>query len=236
VRVCVLYSGGKDSSLALLKASEEHEVACLVTLRPESEESWLFHYPNIHLVRLQAEALQLPLIEEPSPDDEKGGLAALRRALARAKRVYGVEGVVTGAIKSSYQATRFERVCRELGLECINPLWMRDDASVLREVVERGFHVIFTRVAGYPLRKTLLGRRIDMEIVKMLESLRRYLNPSGEGGEYETLVLDMPLFRKRLVLLKWRIEGIDYDATLVVEEAVLVEKRRGSWRSGISSS
>ncbi|RLF06816.1 MAG: diphthine--ammonia ligase [Thermoprotei archaeon] len=227
MRVCVLYSGGKDSNLALLKASEEHEVACLVTLRPRSEESRLFHYPNVHLVRLQAEALQLPLIEEPAPDDEEGGLAALRRALTRAKRIYGIEGVVTGAIRSSYQASRFESVCRELGLECINPLWMRDDVSVLREVVERGFHVIFTRVAGYPLKKTLLGRRIDMEVVRMLESLRRYLNPSGEGGEYETLVLDMPLFRKRLVLLKWRVEGVDYDATLIVEEAALVEKRSG---------
>lgn len=224
MRVAVLFSGGKDSNLALLEASEEHEVACLVTMRPRSLESWLFHYPNAHLVKLQAEALGLPLIERECPDDEAGSLVALKSALGEARRRYAVEGVVTGAVKSEYQASRFAAVCRELGLDCINPLWGRDEVELLEEVVERGIEAIFTRVAGYPLSRSLLGRRIDRGVVELLARLRSYVNPSGEGGEYETFVLDSPLFRKRVVPLRWRVEGSEYDATLVIEEAVLLDK------------
>jgi ABC transporter with metal-binding/Fe-S-binding domain ATP-binding protein len=224
MRVAVLYSGGKDSNLALLEASGEHEVACLVTMKPQSLESWLFHYPNAHLVGLQAEALGLPLIERECPDDEAGGLRALKEALRAAREVYGVEGVVTGAVKSSYQAARFAAACGELGLECVNPLWGRDEVELLEEVVRRGIEAIFTRVAGYPLSKALLGRRIDREVIELLARLKPYVNPSGEGGEYETFVLDSPLFRKRIVPLRWRVEGADYDAVLVIEEARLVDK------------
>ncbi len=224
MRVCVLYSGGKDSNLALLKAWEALEVACLVTLTPRSEECYLFHYPNTHLVELQAEALGLPLISEPSPDDEEGCLRALRRALSRAVEEHGVGGVVTGAVRSVYQASRFQRVCWELGLWCFNPLWLRDELSLLREVVSLGFEVIFTRVAGYPLKKDLLGRRLDERVIEYLEGVRRYVSPSGEGGEYETLVLDMPLFRKRLRVIECEAVGEDYDATLIIRRAELVGK------------
>jgi len=224
MRVCVLYSGGKDSSLALLKASEHFEVSCLVSLVPRSVESVLFHYPNAELVRLQARALGLPLVQMASPDDEEGSVEALREALRIASERYGVEGVVTGAVRSTYQATRFQRVCWELGLWCFNPLWLRDEVSLLREVVDRGLEAIVTRVAGYPLRKSLLGRRIDRGLVEELARLRGYINPSGEGGEYETLVLDMPLFRMRIRIAEAEVVGEDYDATLLVRRAELVPK------------
>jgi len=221
-----LYSGGKDSNLALLRASREHSVACLIALKPRSVESVLYHYPNVELVGLQAEALGLPLVLEESPDDEEGGLAALRRALSRAVELYGIEGVVTGAVRSRYQASRFEAAAKSLGLSCLNPLWGWDEVELLREVVASGIVAIFTRVAGYPLGKSLLGRTLDDEAVELLARLRGYVNPSGEGGEYETFVLDSPMFRMRIVPLEWRVVGGDYDATLLIEKAVLVEKQR----------
>ena len=224
MKVCVLYSGGKDSNLALLKASKCFEVACLVSLLPESEDSYLFHYPNVWLVRLQAEALGLPLVVEKCPDEEKGGLESLYTALKRAMSLHGVEGVVTGAIKSTYQASRFQKVCWDLGLWCFNPLWLRDEISLLKEVLDKGFEVIFTRIAGFPLRKSLLGEKIGPSTIDMFRKYRRYVNPSGEGGEYETLVLDMPLFRKKLRILEYKVLGVDYDATLLVRKATLVGK------------
>lgn len=219
MNVCVLYSGGKDSNLALLKASEYMNVVCLVSLRPRSEESALFHYPNVDLVKLQAEALGLPLIMEYCGDEEVENVKALRRALIKAKEDFGVEGVVTGAIRSVYQATRFQKVCYDLDLWCFNPLWLRDEVSILREVVEKGFEVIFTRVAG--LDKRFLGRRIDEDVVEELENLRGYVNPAGEGGEYETLVLSMPLFKRRIKILDYSVVEGEYEATLIVERAEL---------------
>ncbi|MEM1508605.1 MAG: diphthine--ammonia ligase [Thermofilaceae archaeon] len=224
MKVCVLYSGGKDSNLALLKASERYEVTCLVTMIPFSVENWLFHYPNVHLTSFQAEALSLPLISQPCPDNRDVNLLALESAIRVAMETYGVEGVVTGAVKSMYQMRNFRTVCERLGLTCINPLWMKNEISLLHEVVESGIIAIFTRVAGYPLNKSLLGKQIDEKIIKLFVSLKSYVNPSGEGGEYETFVLDMPLFKKRIQPLKWRIEGDDYDASLFIEEALLIDK------------
>ncbi len=224
MRVCILYSGGKDSNLALLKAYEEFDVACLVTVSPRSEESYLFHYPNTELVQLQAESLKLPLIMETCLDDEVSGLRALYNVLMCARDLYGVEGVVTGAIRSTYQATRFQKVCDDLKLWCFNPLWLRDEISLLKEALDYGFEIIFTRVAGYPLKKTILGKMLTKDVVKEFDRMKSYLNPSGEGGEYETLVLDMPLFTKKLKIVDYVIVGADYDATLIVKKAELEER------------
>ena len=222
MRVCVLYSGGKDSNLALMKAHKEFEVSCLVTLTPKSEESTIFHYPNTELVKLQAEALGIPLIMETCSDDEESSLKALYEVLRKAKDLYDAEGVVTGAIRSTYQATRFQRICDDLELWCFNPLWLRDEISILNEALELGFEVVFVRVAG--LDRSMLGKRLNRETVRKFAEMRSYLNPAGEGGEYETLVLDMPLFKRRLKILESEIVGGEYDATLIVKRAELVEK------------
>jgi ABC transporter with metal-binding/Fe-S-binding domain ATP-binding protein len=224
MRVCILYSGGKDSNLALLKAYEVFDVVCLVTISPKSEESSIFHYPNTQLVKLQAESLKLPLIMETCLDDEESSLNALYNVLKDAKELYDAEGVVTGAIKSTYQVTRFQRVCDDLELWCFNPLWLRDEISLLNEALDYGFEIIFTRVAGYPLKKSILGKKLTREVVQTFGKMRKYLNPSGEGGEYETFVLDMPLFTKKLKIVDCVVVGDDYDATLIVKKAVLVEK------------
>ena len=224
MRVCVLYSGGKDSNLAMLKAYEETEVVCLVSLSPKSEESVLFHYPNTELVKLQAESLKIPLIMKACSDDEISSLNALKEALKEAKELYGVEGVVTGAIRSTYQATRFQKVCDDLELWCFNPLWLRDEVSILGEALELGFEIVFTRIAGYPLSRNMLGKKITMETIKMLENMKNFVNPAGEGGEYETLVLDMPLFTKKIKIVGYEVVGSEYDATLVVKKAEREEK------------
>ncbi len=220
MNVCVLYSGGKDSNLALLKASEEFEVACLVSLMPESAESEIFHYPNVELVRLQAKALNLPIIVEKCPSDEKRSMESLERALRIAIKEFGVEGVVTGAIRSTYQATRFQRVCDRLDLWCFNPLWLRDEISILEEVLSRGFEVIFVRVSG--IDRSLLGKRLDEEVIRVLFEMRNYANPAGEGGEYETLVLKMPLFRKKIEIIDAEVVGSEFDSMLLVKRAELV--------------
>jgi len=214
MNVCVLYSGGKDSNLALLKVSEEFEVACLITLSPRSAESEVFHYPNTEVVRVQAISLGLPLLIGTCPDDEAGSLRALESMLRRAAREYGVEGVVTGAIRSTYQASRFQRICDRLGLWCFNPLWLRDEMDLLREILNLGFEVIITRVAG--ISAEVLGRKIDHEVLKLLSNHR--LNPAGEGGEYETLVLYMPLFRDRIEILDFEVVGGGIDATMLIRK------------------
>ncbi len=222
MKLCVLYSGGKDSNLALLKAAESgHEVVCLLSLKPVSADSEVFHYPNVELTHLQAKAMDIPLISVECGDEEEGSLLALKDGLRKAKD-FGVEGVVTGAIRSTYQASRFQRICYTLDLWCFNPLWLRDEVSILREVVERKFEVVIVRVAG--IKRSFLGRRIDESMIRELKKLKGYVNPAGEGGEYETLVLNMPLFRRRIVIEDFEIVGKEIDAMMVVKKARLIPK------------
>ena len=217
--VCVLYSGGKDSNLALLEASRFFRVACLVNIRPESSESALFHYPASDLVDLQAEALDLPIIRVESGDREEEQTRALREALWLAREEYGVEGVVTGAVKSVYQATRFQRVCDELGLWCFNPLWLMNEEKLIENVLSYGFKALIIRLAVYPFEEKFLGKFIDKKFVEYLRRIRA--NVSGEGGEYETLVTWMPMFKREIRILKYSKIVRESEGEILIERAEL---------------
>ncbi|ABL78506.1 diphthine--ammonia ligase [Thermofilum pendens] len=225
MRLAVLFSGGKDSHLAMFRAMRHHEVACLVTVESRNPESYMFHVPNIHLTELQAEAIGLPLVKVES-EGRKEELEDLRRALELAVERYAVEGVVTGAIRSTYQSTRVQRVCRELDLWCFNPLWLEDEYEVYRELLENGFEVIVSGVFSYPLDASLLGRRVDWGLVEELGKLKeRYgVSMAGEGGELETTVLDAPFYRKRVVVLEAEKVYSNYSGVYRVKRARLEEK------------
>jgi ABC transporter with metal-binding/Fe-S-binding domain ATP-binding protein len=203
MRLGVLFSGGKDSAFAAWMAMGKEEVACLITVLPSNPESYLFHTPNLHLTALQAEAAGLPLVSATSAGVEEEEVQDLSRAVSLAVEEHGIEGVVTGAIRSVYQAARVQRVCHSLGLWCVNPLWQRDEEEHLEEVVSSGFRFLVSGVSAAPLGEAWLGREVDRAALgELLElAMRHRMNPAGEGGEYETLVLDAPFFRRRIEIL-----------------------------------
>ncbi|MCX6652175.1 MAG: diphthine--ammonia ligase [Methanomassiliicoccales archaeon] len=197
MRLAVLFSGGKDSTYAaFLMHQLGHEVRTMVSILPKEEDSWLFHTPNLHLLPQMARAMGLDLLTVESEGGEEGDLAALRSAL----KDLDVEGVVTGAIVSDYQWDRINGVCEELGLRVFSPLWRKDQEMLLRDMVQAGVRAVFVRVSAEGLAPSWLGREIDPPVVDELVSLSRRwgMNVSGEGGEYETLVLDSPLHRHPL--------------------------------------
>ena len=202
MRLGVLFSGGKDSTLALHRATATDEVVCLVTVVPDNVESYFFHTPNLHLTALQAEALGLPLVRRSSAGVEEEEVADLAAAVRQARDDHGIEGIVSGAVESVYQATRVQRVCDDLGLWCFNPLWQLDQLALLREVVEDGYEV------------------------EELEGLWRShgINPAGEGGELETTVLDAPMFSERIQVASTAVEFGRDSGVLHIEQAGLVVK------------
>ncbi|MDH7511023.1 MAG: diphthine--ammonia ligase [Methanolinea sp.] len=202
MKVGVLCSGGKDSLFACMCAMQEEEVACLITVFPDNPESYMFHTPNLHVVRLQAKAAGIPLVAWPSRGKEGEETADLARAVAEAVRRHGIGGVVTGALQSVYQSSRVQAVCRDLDLWCFNPLWYTDPDEYMEALLSSGFDVIVSAVASEPFDRTWLGRRLDFAA---LQDLRRYAERystslAGEGGEYETLVLNAPFFRHRIAI------------------------------------
>lgn len=226
VMLGVLFSGGKDSVYACKRAMDKESVACLITIVSDNPDSYMFHTPNVRRADLIAEAMGLPQLTWPTAGEEEAELCDLRDAVAAAADEYGIEGVVTGAIESVYQAARIQRICRELDLWCFNPLWQIDQLEYLKLLVSEGFLVIITGVFAYPLDESWVGARIDDRLIEKLEVLQnKYgINPSGEGGEIETFVLDGPIFRKRIDILRATKTYENYRGRLTIEEARLVEK------------
>jgi ABC transporter with metal-binding/Fe-S-binding domain ATP-binding protein len=207
MKVAALFSGGKDSVFAVYIA-EQHgwDVTHLVTLIPEKRDSWMFHWVNIHLTEKLAEALEIPLVKRHTKGVKEKELEDLKEVL----RDLDIDGVISGALASEYQRTRVEKICYDLGIRSFTPLWHKDQGLILRDEVQAGFEIVVVGIFALGLDRTWLGRTLDEKSVDELINLRqRYgLNVAGEGGELETLVLNGPFFKKRLVLdevsAEWR--------------------------------
>ena len=221
-----MYSGGKDSTYACYLAREEDSVACLVTLFPSRSDSYMFHYPNARWTRLQAEAMHLPQVTAETEGVKERELDDLERALRMAKDEHSIEGVYTGALASQYQKSRVERVCANLGLAAISPLWHVDQVAHLRNLISNRFDTMMTAVAALGLDERWLGRHLDEEAVAELARLHeKYgLNPGLEGGEGETFVLDCPLFDRRIEVLSARKRWSGDSGNLEILDARLSEK------------
>lgn len=226
LRVGVLFSGGKDSAYAAFLASQKDTLTCLVTLKPRREDSYMFHFPNLRWTFLQAESMGLPQLTLETEGEKEVELDDLRSALAAAKEEYFIEGVYTGALASVYQKSRVERICGELDLKSISPLWRIDPELHLRNLIADGFHVTVTGVAAMGLDESWLGRMLDEQMVNELVGLqRRYgLHVGLEGGEGETFVLDCPLFEKKIEVLSSKKYWNGVNGYLEFLDVRLVEK------------
>ena len=219
MKVAVLFSGGKDSCLALFLAKKQgYEISCLISIISENKESYMFHTPLISKVEKQAEEMNIPLIIQKTKGEREKELKDLEIAIKKAKRKFGVQGIVTGAVESVYQSSRIQKVCKKLNLECFNPLWQKDQFELLSDLIKNKFEVIIVGVFAYPLDEKFLGRKVDKKFIAEMKELREKfkISPAGEGGEFESFVLNCPLFKRRLRMVNkkifgegnsWRMEG-----------------------------
>ncbi|MCI4365468.1 MAG: diphthine--ammonia ligase [Thermoplasmata archaeon] len=222
--VTALVSGGKDSIYAAyLAETQGWSVDELVTLRPEDPESMMFHTPNLDLVPLQAASWGKRHRSIPVHGrGEVAELDALEEALA-----HEVGPVVAGAIESSYQWARLLRVGGRVGRRVFTPLWRRDPARVVREEISAGLDIRLVHLAAESLSPELLGRPVDVRFLEELERTGRRgprVNVAGEGGEYETLVVDAPFFRERIEIDQEDREITASTARLTIRKAHLVGK------------
>ena len=227
MKVAVLFSGGKDSVFALHRAIEQgRDVAVLIVLKSANPYSYMFHVPNIDLVKMQAKALKIPIIFKKTEGIKEKELKDLKAALMQAKRQYKIEGVVSGAVDSDYQRYRIEAVCGDLGLRSLALLWHLDPETYMVELFKAGFKVIITAVAAEGFDESWLGKELSMETLEELKILhQRYgIHISGEGGEFETLVIDGPIFKKKIEILDaekiWKGDNGQY----IIKKAKLSRK------------
>lgn len=228
LKLGVLFSSGKDSlSAALIMQRQNYELACLIHLRSESSDSYMFQSAGSEMVQLQAKAMGLPLIVQKTKGLKEKELNELEAAIKTAKEKYHIQGLVSGALFSTYQRDRIEKVCDRLGLKIFSPLWHKPQEKHLQEIIGNGFEVILISVSAEGLDKTWLGCRLDQKMLKDLIEIKQKngLNVAGEGGEFESLVLDCPLFKKKIVLEKTEIvEESRNSARMVIKKARLAGK------------
>ena len=228
VKLAALVSGGKDSIFAMYTMMKQnYDIRCMVTLKSRNEDSYMFHTPAISMVKLQSESTNIPLIEQSTEGEKEKELEDLKKALEKAKERYHVEGVVTGALFSNYQRERIEKIADELSLKIFSPLWHINQETEMREIIDEGFSVIFTKVAADGLNKQWLNKIITKEDIDKLAKLNEKIgmNVAGEGGEFESLVIDGPIFDKRINISDYEVdEENKCTATLIIKSAELIDR------------
>ena len=227
LKLGVLFSGGKDStSAAFIMAKQNYEIGCLITLNSKNKDSYMFQEFE-PLVKLQAEAMGLPIIIQDTEGKKEEELADLEKAIKKAKQEFGIQGIVTGALFSTYQRDRIEKACDKLGLKIFSPLWHKSQEQHLQELMRNGFKAIIVKVAAEGLDKSWLGKVIDEKVLQDLLKLNEKvgLNIAGEGGEYESLVLDGPSFKKKIVIEDYEIKEEGSSAKRIMKKWRLEEKR-----------
>ena len=169
--VAVLFSGGKDSTMAVWAALEAKEdVKYLLSVKSRNDESYMFHVPNIHITDLLAQALEIPLMSVETDGIKEEELKDLKAAFQDLKDL-GVEAIYTGALYSVYQKSRIEKLGEEVGLKIISPFWHVDELEYMRKIVSLGFKIIISGVAAWGLDESWLGREIDEECIGELVRL-----------------------------------------------------------------
>jgi len=225
MKVAILFSGGKDSTyVTWVVQHQAWEIASLLTVRPRSMESMMFHHPNVEWTRLQAEAMGLPhdMVDARGENE----LVELREKLSTLKRSHGISGLVSGAVASDYQKTRFDNLCDGIGLKSYSPLWHKNPRLLVEDLKNAGFQIILTAVAAKGLDESWLGGELSDHEWSRLEklSLTHGIHLTGEGGEYESFVLDAPHFKETVEIEKSRKDWQGDSGRLVIESASLRNK------------
>ncbi len=222
----ILYSGGKDSTMAVYESlNNGDEIYALLAMVSRNDESYMFHVPDIHMVDYCSAAMEIPSIDVLTDGIKEEELDDLEEMLRKLKDK-GVEAVYSGALESVYQKSRIDKICERLELKSISPLWHRNPVEYMRQIVDLGFEVIITSVSAYGLTEEWLGKTITHKTIDEIINLNeKYgIHPAFEGGEAETLVLDAPFFDRKIVIdeadINWQFDNGTYD----IKKAHLEEK------------
>ena len=174
------------------------DVVANITVDVQGEDSMMFQIPGTNIVEHQSKSSEIKSYKvcvTGIPDKE---VDELESYLQNTDLEY--DAVVTGAIRSDYQKTRIERMCERLGKISFTPIWHNDSLSHLESLCNEGFKVIISSVSCEGLTKEWIGKEINTDNLLHLKDLsKKYgFNVDGEGGEYETIVIDAPHFKNEI--------------------------------------
>ena len=224
MKLVAAWSGGKDSCFACYKAIQEgHEISNLLIMMSDPTES-NFHLIRADMLDAQSQAIGTPIeTSTTTPDTYEQDF---KKALLKMK-AKGFEGIVTGDVfdVAMHEVGWLDRICKEVEITPVRPLWHRDTQQILEEFIKEGFKATLVRVKTDVLGIEWLGREINKEFSDDLLKLGT-VDPCGENGEFHTFVTDGPLFKKnRIEILESEKVKLNGNGRLVIKRFKVKPKR-----------
>jgi len=192
------WSGGKDSCLALFKAIQQgYEISVLLNFISEEYKRCCFHGISNELMNLQSEAIQIPIVQKSVPADMKGYETQFKIAVNELKKKK-IQGMIFGDIYLREHISWVDRVCNDMDISPIEPLWGLSAEKVIKEFVDTGFKAIVISAKADLFEEDFLGREINYDLIKEIK--KKNICCCGENGEFHTFVYDGPIFKKKIII------------------------------------
>ena len=209
------WSGGKDSCFACHEAMcQGYKVSHLVNFISKEFQRVSFHGTEAKLIQLQSQAMVIPLLQKETTWD---GYEQEFKEAVRSLIPSGMKGMIFGDIYLQEHKDWVERVCGDLGIEAVEPLWMKNLEEVLSGFIDAGFQAVIVSAKSQLIERDWIGHLVDRDFMMYLKE--RNIAVCGENGEYHTLVIDGPIFKKRIQLIQsktiardnhWFLDTIKY--------------------------
>jgi diphthine-ammonia ligase len=192
------WSGGKDSCLALFKAIQKgYEISILLNFISEEYKRCCFHGVSNELMNIQAEAIQIPIVQKSVPADMEEYETQFKLAVNELKK-RKIQGMVFGDIYLEEHKSWVDRVCNDIEITPIEPLWNLPAEKVVKEFIDIGFKAIVISAKADLFEEDFLGREINYDLISEIK--KRNICCCGENGEFHTFVYDGPIFKKKIII------------------------------------
>jgi len=194
MKVISLWSGGKDSCFACYKAKQQgYQIISAVNFTNSDGRDSVSHGLSANIIQRQASLIGIPLLQKAMP--QKGYTDAFKVLVEELKAKEGIEGIVFGDIYLQEHRDWIDKVCGELKMEAILPIWTKDTERLVKEIIDAGFKSIVVSTRKDILGEEWLGREIDYKFINDINAIEN-IDLCGEKGEFHTFVYDGPLFKK----------------------------------------
>ena len=198
--VMASWSGGKDCCLATYRAMKQgHRVKALFNMTSKATGRCCFHGLRSGILELQADLIGIPLVQGTLSDDMQDYEKEFKTAVSEQIQTAGIEGMVFGDIYLDEHKDWVERVCSDMGITALEPLWQESTGKLIEEFVEIGFEAVIVSCKADVMGREFAGRKITKEMIGELEA--NGVCPCGENGEFHTLVVNGPIFKRQLEIL-----------------------------------
>ncbi len=226
MNVAALISGGKDSIYAIIELVKlGYNITCLVCLIPKNVDSYMFHSINLHIVKYISKSLNIPLFYKITSGNENEEIIDLKDILLEIKKKYNIKYVCSGAIQSNYQKKKIIELCDSINLNSITPLWNKNLNNLLYEMV-CNMDIRIVSVAADGFDESWLGKKLNLEAIDELKYMsNKYgINIIGEGGEFETIVLDATCYKYKIKIMESKKKWMVNHGYYTISKVKLIKK------------